>query len=366
MSTSPVDLIRTPNDPALLELCQWLTEQGPTLDADAVWPHEQLARCGEAGVYRWFLPPAWGGFHWSYPEVIRGYIRLSAACMTTAFIITQRSAACRRIAASSNEKMQRELLPALADGRIFASVGISQLSTSRQHLAQPPLVAERVDHGYVLDGYTPWVTGGAFCDWLVIGGVLPSGKQVLLAVPRDTPGIECEPMTKLLALQASYTGRINFHRVAVPDAYVLVGPTEHAAQTGSSGGAGGLETSALALGLAAAAIQFLEQEAAHRSNLAAAMRYLRAEHQDLVKMILDLAAGEAVYTTDEVRGHANSLVLRATQAALTAAKGAGFQWGHPVARWCREAMFFLVWSCPHSVTQATLCELAGMGGREES
>ena len=54
------------------------------------------------------------------------------------------------------------------------------------------------------------------------------------------------------------------------------------------------------------------------------------------------------------------LVLRATQGALAAAKGAGYVVGHPVGRWCREALFFLVWSCPQGVMAAALCELAGL------
>jgi hypothetical protein len=53
-------------------------------------------------------------------------------------------------------------------------------------------------------------------------------------------------------------------------------------------------------------------------------------------------------------------VLRATQAALAAAKGAGYVAGHEAGRWCREALFFLVWSCPPQVMEANLCELAGL------
>jgi hypothetical protein len=53
-------------------------------------------------------------------------------------------------------------------------------------------------------------------------------------------------------------------------------------------------------------------------------------------------------------------VLRSTQAALAAAKGAGYVVGHPAGRWCREALFFLVWSCPQPVLSANLCELAGI------
>jgi hypothetical protein len=55
-----------------------------------------------------------------------------------------------------------------------------------------------------------------------------------------------------------------------------------------------------------------------------------------------------------IRARANSLVLRATQAALTASKGAGFLRGHPAQRWARQALFFLVWSCPRPAAEAML------------
>jgi hypothetical protein len=45
---------------------------------------------------------------------------------------------------------------------------------------------------------------------------------------------------------------------------------------------------------------------------------------------------------------------------LSAAKGSGYVIGHPAGRWCREALFFLVWSCPQPVLSAHLCELAGI------
>jgi hypothetical protein len=70
--------------------------------------------------------------------------------------------------------------------------------------------------------------------------------------------------------------------------------------------------------------------------------------------------GEPHCSNDELRQRANSLVLRSTQAALAAAKGAGYVVGHPAGRWCREALFFLVWSCPQPVLSANLCELAGI------
>ncbi len=43
---------------------------------------------------------------------------------------------------------------------------------------------------------------------------------------------------------------------------------------------------------------------------------------------------------------------------LTAALDTSERW--PAGQWCREALFFFVWSCPQSVMAANLCELAGI------
>jgi hypothetical protein len=86
------------------------------------------------------------------------------------------------------------------------------------------------------------------------------------------------------------------------------------------------------------------------------------EYADLESALLAAARGEPACSNDDLRQRANSLVLRATQASLAAAKGAGYVAGHPAGRWCREALFFLVWSCPQPVLAANLCELAGILG----
>src|SRR5207253_5322527 len=68
-------------------------------------------------------------------------------------------------------------------------------------------------------------------------------------------------------------------------------------------------------------------------------------------------AGCTAETAAALRARANSLVLRATQAALTASKGSGFLRAHPAQRWARQALFFLVWSCPRPAAEATLAKL---------
>ena len=62
----------------------------------------------------------------------------------------------------------------------------------------------------------------------------------------------------------------------------------------------------------------------------------------------------------QIRSQANALVLRITQTYLTALKGTGFLRTEPAQRWARQALFFLVWSCPGPVAQAAIRDLAGL------
>ena len=353
--------IRSPDDAALHELCARLEQSGPALDLqDDAWPREQLQLCGQFGVFEWFLESEWGGQDWSEPDVIRGYLQLSKACLTTTFIITQRSGACRRIAISDNDPLKSQLLPGLVSGQRFATVGISHLTTSRRHLAKPVLSAKETANGFILDGFSPWVTGAVHADTVVTGATLDDGRQILVALPTDLPGVSITTPAKLVGLSASQTGEVRCRRVEVPHHYLLAGPVENVMAHGAGAKTGGLQTSTLAIGLAAAALDFLKAQAAARPELHPAWSALQREWETVCSQLLAVAEGQPLCSSEDIRTRANSLVLRSTQAALSAAKGTGYVVGHPAGRWCREALFFLVWSCPQPVMAAHLCELAGI------
>ncbi|MCC6508128.1 MAG: acyl-CoA/acyl-ACP dehydrogenase [Pirellulaceae bacterium] len=340
----------------------------------------RLSWCAETGVFRWFVPKQYGGWQWSDVEQIEGYLALSQACLTTAFVVTQWNAACKRMVLSSNEALKQRWLPAMASGDVLATVGISHLTTSRQHVQSPVLKAvPDGQDGWKLNGMSPWVTGGSVAQVIVVGATLPDGRQLLCAVPSDRQGLQPGPGAPLMALSASLTDAVQFQDVSVRPEDWIAGPAENIMHSGAGGGAGGLQTSTLAIGLTQAAVEFLQAEAERRPDLQRLANKLSQDANQLRQVLLALATGETsvsiappgdggvvldgtVGITDwsaaRLREHANSLVLRATQVALGAAKGAGFVEGHAAGRWCREALFFLVWSCPQPVLAANLCEFA--------
>ena len=349
-----------PDDPRLDQLCGILREMSPRWQSTADWPGEALALCGRAGVYRWFLPSGPWGDGWTPEQQTVAFLRLAEADLVTTFVITQYLGAIRRIAGSANATVSDAALEALVSGTQFATVGISHLTTSRQHLREPAMKVHRGDGQYQLDGVAPWVTGAVHADWLVVGGTLDEGEELLAAVPADLEGIRCGPGANLIALSASCTDKVTFESVAVDERYVLAGPCPNVMASGSGGTTGGLQTSTLAIGLARAAVKYLVAESGQRLELRAAAEQLRAEVDLLQEKLFRAASGDSDCDTGEIRAHANRLVMRCTQAAMTGAKGAGFIQGHPVGRWCCQALFFLVWSCPQPIANAHLCELAGI------
>jgi alkylation response protein AidB-like acyl-CoA dehydrogenase len=337
-----------------------LSHQAEAADRDLNWPAASWEVVCRAGVLEWAIPRAYGGRELEPVHLLAGYERLTTACVTTAFIVSQRDAAVRRILDCGREDLCRELLRPLACGGRFATVGLSQLTTSRQH-GGPAMRVEETAAGFILDGAMPWVTGADHANHLITGGVLPDGRQVLIALPADSPGVTVGPPMDLCALTGSRTTEVACNRVTVDRHWLLAGPVERAYKSGGAGGTGGLETSCLALGLAGAAIDRLHEEARARPDLAELAGRLETDRTRVRQELNGLAGGGASSPTAalDLRAKANALVLRATQAVLTACKGAGFVHPHPAQRWARQALFFLVWSCPRPAAEATLGFLLG-------
>lgn len=342
------------SDDDLNSLGQFADEADRSLE----WPEVSWNSLKKAGVLEWSIPSTYGGQELNLTATLAGYECIAGHCLTTAFVLSQRDAAVRRIRDSGHDDLGQELLRPLACGGRFATVGISQLTTSRQ-FGGPALRAEAMNNHFVLNGSMPWVTGADQAHHIVAGAALADGTQVMLAVPTDTPGLRVGPPLDLMALSGSRTAEVTCDNVAVDRHWLLAGPAERVTQLGR-GSTGGLETSGLALGLAGAAIDCVAAESRQRPEWCDIAERLQKTRREVREALHLLAGGGArPEDTSQLRAKANALVLRATQTALTASKGAGFVRPHPAQRWARQALFFLVWSCPRPAAEATVGYLLG-------
>jgi butyryl-CoA dehydrogenase len=336
-------------------------EDGPA-DDSGVWPDRLWSILKDAHATRWALPDRFGASPPDRPSLLVRYARVGEGSLTAAFILTQHDAAIRRLALAtgSGKTSADEWLDRIAEGTIFPTVGISQLTTSRRH-GPRAVVARTTPTGFQLDGTMPWVTAAEKADLFVTGGAFDDGQQMLVAVPRERAGLSVHPAFELAALGASRTSEIICEALAISPEDVLAGPSQEVMATPGLAGTGGLETSALALGQARAALVALAEMASERADLLEPLTALSATWKRVADNLLTAAEGRAdALPPATVRGEANDLVLRTTQSYLTARKGTGFLRSEPAQRWARQALFFLVWSCPSPVAQAAIRDLAGL------
>jgi alkylation response protein AidB-like acyl-CoA dehydrogenase len=316
------------------------------------WRSGTFATLAEHGVLAGFLPSDCEGTAATETAIMEFLIELGGRCLTTALALTQWASGCRIIAEAETD-VRQQFLPALARGDLSTTVGISQLTTSRRHLGRAVMEASTVDGQWLLDGLCPWVTGADSVDTVVTGAATPSGDTLFFVVEREASGVTVDPPMQMLALTGSRTSAVHFDAAATT-AVIEPSATRRPA-------AGGLTTSALAVGAAQASARLLAREASRREDLGPSAAGIAEEAAGLADRVLQgVREGMEPTERDQLRGEANSLVIRAAQAGLVASKGAGFVAGHPAERAIREAMFFLVWSCPQAVSTATLCELVAI------
>jgi len=350
-----------PETARLQSLTARLAEHDGPADVGLEWPRELWSVLEQAGVTRWSISEEFGGEGCPRPLLVQRYAQLAGGSLTAAFILSQHDAGVRRLLAAPGSDVAARWLTAIAKGQAFTTVGISHLTTSRRLGAQPVKAALDAPGIYRLSGTIPWVTAAQQADVIVTGAPLDDGRQMLCALPAERPGMDVRPPFPLAALQASCTTEVVLKDVPVDESDLLAGPASDILSNPGAVGTAGLETSALALGQARAALEALIELAPDRSDLAEPLDVLCENWQTCWAQLIAQAKGKHdTVTPSQIRTQANSLVLRSTQAYLTARRGAGFLRTDPAQRWARQALFFLVWSCPTPVAHAAIRDLAGL------
>ena len=341
-----------PEPDALATVLDAIRTRAEQTRAEGPWASGIWKELAAHGVLEGFIPVDCEGTAADEAAVMEFLIALGGCCLTTALALTQWASGCRIIAEAEQDVRQR-YLPALARGELTTTVGISQLTTSRRHLGRAVMQASEIGGRWQLDGLCPWVTGADSVDTIVTGAASADGATRFFIVDRTALGITTDAPMQMLALTGSRTSAVHF--TAALAAEMIEPPATR------KPGAGGLATSALAVGAAKASADLLAEEATRRTDLGPVAEGLTDEADTLAARVMTAVRhGIEPDDRDRLRGEANKLVIRASQAGLVASKGAGFVVGHPAELAVREAMFFLVWSCPQTVSASTLCELASL------
>jgi len=346
------------NDP--LELRARLREIDDRNDGQA-WSEERIRALREARCFGNVIATDFGGNETPPLEQLETYHAVGAGSITASLILTQHDSACELLGHGDNRALAERLLPACASGEKLATVGISQLTTSRRHTGAA-MQARRDGSDFILDGVMPWVTSVHHADVIVTGAVLDDGLQILACVPMDAPGLTPGEPMDLLALRSSWTSEVTCDGVRVTPDALLTGPAEKVLAIRAP--VKPLKVSSVGLGLATAIHDELLELVGKLDGGADVVTaeitpaYLRVRER-LSAAADQLDDPEAEVPSGEIRSDVNALLVRQAATLMIFVKGGGYLSSHPAQRLVREAMFFLVWSAPDPVRLGTLKRLWG-------
>ena len=310
---------------------------------------------------RWAVPREFGGDELPPLELHLNYERLATASVATALILTQRDAAVGLIDANPDAAKRATMLRRFAGNEIWMTVGIAQLTTSRQG-GRPALRAERGRRRVQARRLDPVVHRRRVqSQFIVAGATVDDGGQLLFLMQRDLRGVG------LVLRAADGDGRphADVDRFAAHGRRADRGPLGPSAAVGQRDWPGRrngltLGQTFIATGLCRAALDLI---ARHTSDAARSAHdrfagQLEAVRAEVHALCQPGREADAAAANGRLRGTCNDFALRVTHAAVALYKGAALLVDHPAQRLAREAMFLLVWSCPNPVIDCTVDLLA--------
>ena len=202
----------------------------------------------------------------------------------------------------------------------------------------------------------PWCTGAAKAKTIVAGAVTEDGQQILFVLPTNLPGVTVLPPMELVSLRSSWTARVELHSVRLAKRQILRGPAAKALSGKSKGIP--LGQTFLAFGLCRGALELMASDQSDRAKSLGEKLNLRLS--ELRGQVLEICrSGQETDAGPKLRAACNDLTLRITQSLVTLRKGSALLLDDPAQRFAREALFFLVWSCPDPVIDCTIGLLNG-------
>lgn len=327
--------VRPSGSDALLAILADVEERAAAVDAHHLDIRPSLRQLGDAELLGLDLP--------EQAEVVR---TLARACTATAFSVWAHRTAIAYLTRWGSAALRDHILPDLLAGRRTAATAMATAFQAALGLRELGVTASPTDDGVTLRGTIPWASN-LFDDGAVV--VLPArtedGRNLIVAITTDQPGVRLLPYPQLLALDATASTTVKLDGVAVTAEWILtdrfldfladVRPAFLLLQT------------ALALGLADASLEAAAPPL-EGANVVLAEDHARLrtdrEHLDTTFARRLAAPAPADDELVRLRLAAAELAVDATRHEATTTGGAGYLATSATARRLREAAFLPIQS----------------------
>jgi acyl-CoA dehydrogenase len=190
-------------------------------------PGEIWKKMARRGLLGWSIPASYGGVGARFTDIlpaVEAFVRKGGRPGLALSWMVHLIVGNVLISDAGNRMQKKEILPAMAAGRVTASIALSEPGSGSDPKRIRTRAVKEADR-YVLDGEKAWLTNGPLADLFIVFAVTGEreGRKQLTAflVPKITPGLTVREMPPLGYLQPSPHCAIRMEGCAVPETAIL-------------------------------------------------------------------------------------------------------------------------------------------------
>jgi glutaryl-CoA dehydrogenase (non-decarboxylating) len=218
------------------------------------WDREQkvpecaVSKLAKSGYLGCSLPSEYGGQGWD--TVTFGLLNeaLGRGSSSLTGVLTVQTMVSKALLKWGSAEQIQKWIPPLAKGEIIGAFALTEPGAGSDIQSLVTDFTQSGD-GFVLNGTKKWITTAQFASLFLVFGKL-GVRSLACLVPRETPGLEVEPIHDLMGFRAAGLAKLVFNNVKVPAANVVGKPgfaLSHVAPVGLHYGR--ISTACSALGL---------------------------------------------------------------------------------------------------------------------
>lgn len=231
----------------------------PLWDEEESFPHETIKKLGELGLMGIIIPQKYGGCGQNYTTLVVAMEEIARGDASLALSVESHNClASGHILMFGNDEQKEKYLPSLASGRVLGAWCLTEPDSGSDASALKTTAKKAGDH-WVINGAKMFITQGSVAGiYVVLARTSPEKKQkgiTAFIVERNTIGLKVGKKLKKLGMRSSDTAEVIFEDVKVPDSQRLGEIDNGFIDTLQILDKGRVGISALAVGIARAALE---------------------------------------------------------------------------------------------------------------
>ncbi|HBR00316.1 MULTISPECIES: acyl-CoA dehydrogenase family protein [unclassified Roseofilum] len=320
---------------------------------------EGLAGLGARSLLALNVPPPWSETEVSQLDYFRVLERLARYSGTLNFTQTQHQSAGSFIANGDNERLKSHYLPKMRSGQIL--VGVSYAHLRRE---KPTLTATKVQGGYLLSGYLPWITGWNLFQEAVVAARLEDERIIFALIPFVTSAkgeLRFSAPMSLAAMSSTNTVSAECDRYFVPDETVISLQSKDWIEEKTRQNV--LNPTFSLLGLARSGLDIVENASKAQASIAPQFLALSEQLEHLRTKIYTEKEEQQLSLEQQLQLRAQAIALthQCSLATIMVSRGSANQKHHPAQRIHREALVLSVMGHTNKVMETTLEQIVNQG-----